>query len=176
MTPSPQKIKSPDTPGRFILREGRVGLYCRQGFSVVVQPKDSRLVGLCVRTTSTEASWVAANLRNMLDLKFDFVSVSLQENSEAVDSICTAEHLRPAEVVGDQAGRIWVAGSYLRSGYPLDSAECAARSARVAVEQILRGVSTVPFELVDVGEPEYDASRTTSPGPSRAAAMVGCGE
>jgi len=98
-----------------------------------VQPGASRCVVLCARSCSTETGSVLREVRDMLDLRYDVTDVRVRPN-RSPSRPSTAEHLPAGDVV--VAGEhVHLAGSYLRSEYPLDSAECAAaRTAHAAVQ------------------------------------------
>jgi hypothetical protein len=123
-------------PGEDVITRGEVSLYCRDGFSVLVQPGASRCVALCVRPRTTNTTMVLHEIREILGLRYEIQNVQRQDNSLPAESIFTAEHLRVAEVLAAPVANVAVAGSYLRTTYPLDSAECAVRSAVAAVDQL----------------------------------------
>ncbi len=123
-------------PRENVITRGEVALYCHSGFTILVQPGAARCVVLCVRSRSTETGWVVQQVRRMLDLHHAIVDVRVRANHSPAEAVYTAEHLRVDEILAHFGGHIHLAGSYLRSGYPLDSAECAARTAHAAVERM----------------------------------------
>lgn len=124
-------------PRERVIQRGHVALYSRHGLTALIQPGASRCVALCIRTPSTDMSWVLDTLTEMLDLKYRTCGYRTTSNLLPAQSVHTSEHLRPDRVLANGRPHIYVAGSYLRSRYPIDSAESASRSAFAAVDRLI---------------------------------------
>lgn len=127
-----------------VVARGEVALYFRHSLAVLIQPTARRCVVMCLRPHSTDTGWVMQRLREMLDLRHDVVGVLRRENHSPAEAVFTAEPLRVADVVADGMEHVYLAGSYLKSRYPIDAAECAAQTAFAAVEHMRARYALVP--------------------------------
>lgn len=120
--------------------EAGPAIYCHGGINVVLQPRHHRCVALCTWSPSTDDEFVIWQLTEFFGLKHPIVSVRVRENQGPGEGVYAADPVDPARILrrsGD-ARHVHFAGSYLRTGYPLDSGESAVRSGFQAVERIVR--------------------------------------
>ncbi|MER6666019.1 FAD-dependent oxidoreductase [Amycolatopsis japonica] len=125
-------------PRECVLATSLPRLYCRAGIAVLLQPHASRCVVLCTRAESTDDAYVLALVRRFLALEHEVGGVLTRANQAQGEAVWSATMPKASRVLRDRPAGIWLAGSWLASGYPYDSAESAIRSARLAVEGLSR--------------------------------------
>jgi glycine/D-amino acid oxidase-like deaminating enzyme len=128
----------PLDPRERVLTEPHPRLYCRAGIAVLLQPHASRCVVLCTRAASTDDAYVLALVRQFLALEHEVGDVLTRANQARGEAVWSATMPKASRVLRDRPAGMWLAGSWLASGYPYDSAESAIRSAQLAVEGLSR--------------------------------------
>ena len=120
-------------------------LYTHQGINVMVQPEAHRCTALCIRTPSSEESWVLPRVIDMLDLSHPVAAVRCRDNASADEALFIGDHLRRNRIFTQPVDpRLQVAGSWTRDGYPVDSGESAAISALEAVRALCQSIGLDP--------------------------------
>ena len=131
-------------PREPVLASAQVAFYARHGLNVVVQPRHRRCVVLCARCPSTGTDDVARAVAAILPLRYPVVGVLARENQLPDEAIYTADYLDPDQVLVKPAPGVYLAGSWLKNSYPVDSGEGAARSARAAVDRLVADLDLRP--------------------------------
>ncbi|MGC7095358.1 FAD-dependent oxidoreductase [Amycolatopsis lurida] len=129
------KVLTIAVDSREVVLEGaRPLLFCRAGLAILVQPWESRCIVLCTRAASTDDDYVLRLVREFLSLEYDFGPVAVRANQSPGEAVWSATMPKPSSVLPNRPRGVYLAGSWLASGYPYDSAESAIRSARIAVD------------------------------------------
>jgi hypothetical protein len=123
-------------PCEAVLADMRPQLFCSAGLAALVQPEESRCVVLCTRVVSTDDDYVLNLVRSFLSLKYPFGRVLVRDNRLPGEAVWSATMPKAPVVLPVRPRGVHLAGSWLASGYPYDSAESAIRSAHLAVAQI----------------------------------------
>lgn len=121
-----------------VLNSAKPALFCRAGLAILLQPKESRCVVVCTRVASTDDDYVLALIGELLLLRHDFSAVHSRTNLLPHEGVWSATMPTTAKVLPDPPRGVHLAGSWLASGYPYDSAESAVRSAWKAAEAVIR--------------------------------------
>jgi hypothetical protein len=121
-----------------VLDDTRPLLFCRAGLAILVQPLASRCVVLCTRVADTDDAYVLSLVRELLSLRHGFGVVRSRANQLPSEGVWSATMPTAAKVLPARPRGIHLAGSWLASGYPYDSAESAVRSAWRAVDALNR--------------------------------------
>jgi hypothetical protein len=98
---------------------------------------------LCLRSTSTEPSFVAQAVRDRLGLTYPVRDVRGTTNHRPAEGLFAGRPVRAERILRRPIPHIYFAGSFLRSSYPIDAAETSARTAATVVSAIERD-----FDLV----------------------------
>ncbi|UOX85607.1 NAD(P)-binding protein [Amycolatopsis sp. FBCC-B4732] len=135
------KVLTVELDGREqVLADSLPQLYCRAGIAILVQPAASRCVVLCTKSVSTDDAYVLELVRLFLLLQHGFGRVRVRDNLAPGAAVWSATMPKAAKVLAGGPAGVSLAGSWLASGYPYDSAESAIRSAQLAVEELNRAV------------------------------------
>ena len=113
-------------------------MYSRGGIDILVQPRHGRCVVLCTTADSTAASEVMPLVRAALSLEYDIVAVRCRIEPASPEAVFVGTYLDPRRILRQRLDTVYFAGSATRNGYPMDSAEGAARTALAAVQRIAR--------------------------------------
>ncbi|GGM76394.1 FAD-dependent oxidoreductase [Dactylosporangium sucinum] len=137
-------------PAEPILAAAGPAMYCRDGINIVLQPAHRRSIVLVTRAASSADDFVLGKVRQFLGLRHPLRSVGVRDNQLPHEAVYAATYLRPDAVVTRAVPGLYLAGSYLRNGYPVDSGEGAARTALAAYRQIRHayGLTTSPAARV----------------------------
>jgi glycine/D-amino acid oxidase-like deaminating enzyme len=120
-----------------IRHEGRhdeTYLYSGGGFYALYQPSLRRVVSVSTRPGPDGNALLQATCR-LLCLRHPVDLVGVRDNAEPADRLFGATPPDPRRIV--KPGAVHFAGAYLSRGYPLDSGEAAARSARAVTRVLL---------------------------------------
>lgn len=123
-------------PAEPILAVTGPAMYCRDGINVLLQSSHHRCIVLVTRAASTADDFVLDKVREYLRLQHPFRAVRARDNQLPREAVYAADYLRPDAVLGRRVPGLYLAGSYLRNSYPVDSGEGAARTAFAAYQQI----------------------------------------
>lgn len=119
-----------------ILAAERPAIYSKDGINILLQPNARRCVVLCIRSQNTEKAYIVHRAREFLGLEYEVASIKEQENGKPRESVFVAGSLKSNRVLYNVNSTVYVAGSYIKNSYPVDSGEGAARSAFDVVERI----------------------------------------
>jgi len=140
-------------PGERSPRVSIPALYSHAGIGLVVQPEARRCTVLCVRSARSDLEWVQAQAREILGLSHPVAAVRSRRNSAAEEALFIGDHVRPERALtGTASPRLQIAGSWTRSGYPVDSGESAVLSAYAAVRAVSRSLG-LPTPVPPCGVP-----------------------
>lgn len=140
-------------PAEQIMTDSAVpAIYCHDGINIVVQPRYHRCVVLCTWSKSTDTDFVVAQVRGMLGLEHDVLSVRVRDNQLPREGVLAADYVAPQRILRRPYASLYFAGSYVSNSYPVDSGEGAVRSAYNAVARLreqhgLRLAAAVPERL-----------------------------
>ncbi|MDX8141572.1 FAD-dependent oxidoreductase [Lentzea sp. BCCO 10_0061] len=138
---------APDEP---VLDTDQPTFYCNGGVNVLVQPRYERCVVLCTNTPRTDPGHVVGKVREILGLRGDVLDVRVRTNQRPNEAVYAGEHLHADRLLRRAVPGVYFAGSAMRTGYPVDSAESAARSALAAVQQVRKHLGLLtPAPAVD---------------------------
>jgi hypothetical protein len=123
-------------------------IYSRDGINVLLQPRLRRCVVLCIRSRNTELEYVIRRVREFLALEHEIADVEERENRRPRESVFVAGSLKPKRILEEPNPSIYIAGSYIKNSYPIDSGEGAVRSAFAAVEEIKKKHHLLPSSAI----------------------------
>jgi hypothetical protein len=123
-------------PREPVLADPRPLLFCRAGLAVLVQPEVSRCVVLCTKVASTDDGYILDLVRAFLSLRHPVGRVLVRDNHLPGEAVWSATLPKAAAVLPVRPPGLHLAGSWLASGYPYESAESAIRSASRALAEL----------------------------------------
>lgn len=138
-------------PGEPILAAAGPAMYCRDGINIVLYSSHHRGIVLVTRAASTADDFVLGKVREYLALRHPFRAVRVRDNQLPHEAVYAADYLRPETVLTRPVPRLFLAGSYLRNSYPVDSGEGAARTALAAYRQIREAYGLARLSTARVG-------------------------
>ena len=137
-------------PAEPILATGGPAMFCRDGINIMLHSGHHRGIVLVTRAASTADDFVLGKVREFLGLRFPFRAIGVRDNQLPHEAVYAADYLRPETVLTRPVPGLFLAGSYLRNSYPVDSGEGAARTALAAYRRIreVYGLPTIPAARV----------------------------
>ena len=138
-------------PAEPILTTAGPAMFCRDGINIVLHSGHQRCVVLVTRAASTADDFVLGKVREYLGLRHPFRAVGVRDNQLPHEAVYAAGYLRPETVLTRPVPGLFLAGSYLRNSYPVDSGEGAARTAFAAYRQICEAYGLATNPAVRVG-------------------------
>lgn len=131
-------------PREPLLGEPQPRFYGRDGLNMLVQPEAARAVVLCLRSAGTEPDYVARAVAERLGLTHPVLGVRGTTNHRPGEGLFAGHPVRAERILRRPVPHLYFAGSFLRSSYPIDAAETAARTAVAAVREITRDFGLTP--------------------------------
>jgi len=138
-------------PAEPILATSGPTMYCRDGINIVLHTSHRRGIVLVTRAASTADDFVLGKVREYLGLRHPFRAVHVRDNQLPHEAVYAASYLRPETVLPRPVPGLFLAGSYLRNSYPVDSGEGAARTALASYRQIRAAYGLAELSTALVG-------------------------